>query len=31
MNWLPAPRALLIFGIMLAVFAAAYWGCAKFM
>ncbi len=28
MNWLPSPRALIIFGFLLALFAAAYWACA---
>jgi hypothetical protein len=29
MNWLPSLRAMMIFGILLAVFAAAYWACAR--
>jgi hypothetical protein len=28
MNWLPSPRALIIFGILMALFVAAYWACA---
>jgi hypothetical protein len=28
MNWLPSPRALIIFGFLLALFVAAYWACA---
>jgi hypothetical protein len=27
MNWLPSLRALMIFGILMALFAAAYWAC----
>jgi hypothetical protein len=29
MNWLPSLRAMMIFGILLAFFAAAYWACAR--
>jgi hypothetical protein len=29
MNWLPSLRAMMIFGILLALFAAAYWACAR--
>jgi hypothetical protein len=29
MNWLPSLRAIMIFGILLAIFAAAYWACAR--
>jgi hypothetical protein len=29
MNWLPSLRAIMIFGILLALFAAAYWACAR--
>jgi hypothetical protein len=29
MNWLPSLRAVMIFGILLALFAAAYWACAR--
>jgi hypothetical protein len=28
MNWLPSLRALMIFAILLVLFAAAYWACA---
>jgi hypothetical protein len=28
MNWLPSLRAVLIFGILMVVFGAAYWACA---
>jgi hypothetical protein len=27
MNWLPSLRALLIFGVLLALFAVGYWAC----
>ena len=27
MNWLPSLRALIIFGVLMALFAAAYWAC----
>jgi len=29
MNWLPSLRAIMIFGILLALFAVAYWACAR--
>jgi hypothetical protein len=29
MNWLPSLRAMMIFGILLVLFAVAYWACAR--
>ena len=28
MNWLPSLRALLIFAVLMLIFAALYWACA---
>jgi hypothetical protein len=29
MNWLPSLRAIMIFAVLMALFAVAYWACAR--